>query len=114
MLRVLALGKGLRGTVLDPFGHTSERRMERQLIAQYTTQLQQLLPRVHSDNVELVREILALPLSIRGFGHVKERNMRAAQIRQAWLLHRLDPAQYPRPQESNGAQQLRGIPIRSA
>ena len=114
MLRVLALGKGLRGTVLDPFGHTSERRMERQLIAQYTTQLQQLLPRVHSDNVELVREILALPLSIRGFGHVKERNMRAAQIRQAWLLHRLDPAQYPRPQEPNGAQQLRGIALRSA
>jgi indolepyruvate ferredoxin oxidoreductase len=60
-----------------------------------------------------VREILALPLSMRGFGHVKERNVRAAQTRQAWLLHRLDPLQYPRPQEFSGVQQLRGIAIRS-
>jgi len=113
VLRVLALGKGLRGTALDPFGHTAERRMERQLIADYSAQLQQLLPRVNSGNAELVREILALPLSMRGFGHVKERNVRAAQTRQVWLLHRLDPVQYPRPQEQSGVQQLRGIAIRS-
>ncbi|MGV0958997.1 MAG: indolepyruvate ferredoxin oxidoreductase family protein [Limnohabitans sp.] len=114
VLRLLALGKGLRGTALDPFGHTPERRMERQLIAQYTAQLQQWLPRVHSGNAELVRELLALPLSMRGFGHVKERNVRAAQTRQAWLLHRLDPVQFPRPQEPSAVQQLRGIAIRSA
>jgi len=113
VLRVLALGKSLRGTALDPFGHTAERRMERQLMVDYTAQLQQLLPRVTSTNAERVREILALPLSMRGFGHVKERNVRAAQSRQAWLLHRLDPAQYPRPPESHGVQQLRGIAIRS-
>ncbi len=113
VLRVLALGKRLRGTALDPFGHTHERRMERQLIADYTTQLQQLLPHVTPSNAELAREILALPLSMRGFGHVKERNVRAAQSRQAWLLHRFNPAQYPRPQEPSGVQQLRGIAIRS-
>ncbi|PUE06787.1 pyruvate ferredoxin oxidoreductase [Limnohabitans sp. T6-5] len=113
LLGVLAHGKRLRGTGLDPFGYTHERRMERQLINAYIKQVQQLLPLVMDDNTELVLEILALPLSMRGFGHVKARNVRAAQSRQAWLLHRLDPTRYPRPQEDSGLQQLRGIAIRS-
>ncbi len=113
-LRVLAWGKHLRGSWLDPFGHTHERRMERQLIADYTALLSQVLPLATADNAALVGELLALPQSMRGFGHVKERNVHAARTRQAWLQHRLDPVRHARPQEDGGVQQLRGIAIRSA
>jgi indolepyruvate ferredoxin oxidoreductase len=39
---VLAKLKGLRGTPLDLFGHSEERRMERGLIADYETTLDRL------------------------------------------------------------------------
>jgi indolepyruvate ferredoxin oxidoreductase len=113
-LRVLALGKHLRGSRLDPFGHTHERRMERQLIQDYLALLEQVLPRTTADNAKLAGELLALPLQMRGFGHVKARNVQAAKSREAWLLHRMNPTEYPRPQKTETAQQFRGIVISKA
>jgi indolepyruvate ferredoxin oxidoreductase len=49
---------------------------------------------------------------MRGFGHVKERNVRAAQTRQAWLLHRLNPQRYAKPQGAAQGQ-FQGIQIRT-
>jgi indolepyruvate ferredoxin oxidoreductase len=112
-LGLLAKAKVLRGTIWDPFGYSQERRMERHLIDAHIQLVQELLPLVNTKNKELMRDIMALPLSMRGFGHVKARNVRAAQSRQAWLLHRIDPTRYPRPQDDNGLQQLRGVAIRS-
>ncbi|NBS74211.1 MAG: indolepyruvate ferredoxin oxidoreductase family protein [Betaproteobacteria bacterium] len=111
-LKLLAKGKVLRGTALDPFGYSSERRMERRLIEAHVELVQELLPLANASNLESMREILALPLSMRGFGHVKERNVKAAHIRQNWLLHRIDPVRYPRPLDEPRLNQLRGIPIR--
>jgi indolepyruvate ferredoxin oxidoreductase len=113
VLGLLAKAKVLRGTIWDPFGYTHERRMERHLIDAQIQLVQELLPLVNTKNQALMRDIMALPLSMRGFGHVKARNVRAAQSRQAWLLHRIDPTRYPRPRDDNGLQQLRGVPIRS-
>lgn len=114
VLRVLALGKHLRGSRLDPFGRTQERRIERQLIQNYMTLLDQVLPRITTANAMLAGDLLALPQSMRGFGHVKARNVQAAQTRQAWLLHRLDPNEHPRPQETISTQQFRGVVISKA
>ena len=71
-LRVLAKLKRLRGTKLDPFGWTAERRMERQLIVEYRNLIQTLLDGLNADNVSQATEIAALALHIRGFGHVKD------------------------------------------
>ena len=71
-LRVLAKLKRLRGTKLDPFGWTAERRMERQLIVEYRKLIQTLLDSLNADNVSQATEIAALALHIRGFGHVKD------------------------------------------
>ena len=71
-LRVLAKLKRLRGTKLDPFGWTAERRMERQLIVEYRELIQTLLDSLNADNVSQATEIAALALHIRGFGHVKD------------------------------------------
>lgn len=112
VLRMLALGKRLRGTPLDVFGYTQERRMERALIDAYQTLLAEVLPQVHPGNLHIARDLLALPQSMRGFGHVKERNVRAAQTRQAWLLHRLNPQRYAKPQGAAEGQ-FQGIQIRT-
>ncbi|MCB2100854.1 MAG: indolepyruvate ferredoxin oxidoreductase family protein, partial [Rhodobacterales bacterium] len=86
LFKGLAKLKGLRGSPLDPFGHTAERRMERALIPAYEKTVAALLAGLTPDNHALAVEIAELPLSMRGFGHVKERNVKAAQTREASLL----------------------------
>jgi indolepyruvate ferredoxin oxidoreductase len=82
----LARLKGLRGTRLDLFGYTSERRMERRLIADYRETVRQLLEHLTEYNRSLAVEIAELPLSMRGYGHVKEANVRTALEKQGRLL----------------------------
>ncbi|MBW7901127.1 MAG: indolepyruvate ferredoxin oxidoreductase family protein [Rhodocyclaceae bacterium] len=69
--RLLAKLRFLRGTALDLFGKTAERRMERQLVADYEADvrliLDRLAPATHADALALA----GLPARIRGFGHVK-------------------------------------------
>ncbi|MDE2119958.1 MAG: indolepyruvate ferredoxin oxidoreductase family protein, partial [Betaproteobacteria bacterium] len=52
-LRLLARARRLRGTWFDPFGHSAERRTERALIAQFETLLDDVLPQLRADNLEL-------------------------------------------------------------
>ncbi len=111
-MRWLATGKRLRGTPLDLFGHSRERRFERALIATYEQRLfDDLLPRLDTTTMALVMQIAALPLSMRGFGHVKLGNVALARVREAELLHRLDPQRWPRPAGPAKAGQLKGIAV---
>jgi indolepyruvate ferredoxin oxidoreductase len=80
--------RGLRGTRLDPFGHTAERRMERRLIAEYESMLDEILARLAPENHAIAVELAALPLEIRGFGHIKEANLQRAKAKEADLLAR--------------------------
>jgi len=84
--RVLARFKGLRGSVLDPFGRTAERRMERRLIEDYYRQVDELLAGLDRDNHALAVDIASVPELIRGYGHVKERHLADALKRQDDLL----------------------------
>ena len=86
VFRLLARLKGLRGTPLDPFGYTAERRRERQMIVDYEATVASLLDRLDSENHGLAVEIATLPLSIKGFGHVKDEAARCAAEREAQLL----------------------------
>jgi indolepyruvate ferredoxin oxidoreductase len=88
--RVLARLKRLRGTAFDIFGRTAERRMERQLIADYRAMIEALLPKLTKANAGVALELASLPDMIRGFGHVKEANVAKAKIREAELLAALD------------------------
>jgi indolepyruvate ferredoxin oxidoreductase len=76
---VLAKMKGLRGTALDPFGRTAERRSERALIGQYRACIEELLPTLSAGNLALAAQIARIPEEIRGYGHVKERHLAAAR-----------------------------------
>jgi indolepyruvate ferredoxin oxidoreductase len=85
-LRLLAPLKVLRGTPLDVFGRTAERRMERALSADYRRTVAALLPQLRADNHALACQIADLPDQIRGFGPVKQRSADAARERQLQLI----------------------------
>jgi indolepyruvate ferredoxin oxidoreductase len=83
---VLAKFKGLRGTALDVFGYTEERKMERALIGEYRQTISSLLPKLTADNLPQAVAIASIPEDIRGYGHVKERHLKAAKQKEATLL----------------------------
>ena len=83
---VLAKLRGLRGTALDVFGHTEERRMERALIDDYERTVSGLLDGLDSGNIALAAEIASIPEHIRGYGHVKHAHFEKAKAREAELL----------------------------
>jgi indolepyruvate ferredoxin oxidoreductase len=84
--RVMAPLKVLRGTPLDPFGRSAERKMERALIRQYEADMAGVLPKLDSATRDAIIALAELPLTIRGFGPVKEANEAKAAKRREELL----------------------------
>lgn len=87
---LLAKLKFLRGRTFDLFGHTQERRTERQLIDDYETVMTGLLSRLTLDNYALAVEIASIPEEIHGFGHVKARKIPPAKKKEASLRAAFD------------------------
>ena len=86
--RLLARLKGLRGTALDVFGRTAERQMERALIVDYKASMEAVLQSLTAENHAVAVEIARIPEMIKGYGHVKERNVKAARAQWALLVQR--------------------------
>jgi indolepyruvate ferredoxin oxidoreductase len=93
--RFLSKLKGLRGTSFDIFGRTEERRTERALIGEYRHSIEQVLAKLADNNHSLALEIARIPEQIKGFGHVKERNLAAARLEWGELMRQW---KLPRPQ----------------
>jgi indolepyruvate ferredoxin oxidoreductase len=83
---LLAKFKFLRGTKLDPFGYFAERKMERGLIEKYFETIDMLVRDLNADNLALAVEIAELPMTIRGYGHVKHENVQRAHAKLRDLL----------------------------
>jgi len=83
---LLAPFKFLRGTRLDLFGYTQERRQERQDIADYVELLDQLGEGLDESNYEPALELAEVPRKLRGFGHVKDRNRELLALRQSEFM----------------------------
>ncbi|HYD60461.1 MAG TPA: indolepyruvate ferredoxin oxidoreductase family protein [Noviherbaspirillum sp.] len=94
---VLAKMKKLRGTKLDIFGHTAERRMERALVEEYRTTILSLLDKLNKDNLALAVQIAALPEKIRGFGHVKEKAVQQYREERKVLLEKFEASLHGMP-----------------
>jgi len=80
--KVLVRLKGLRGGPFDIFGRTEERKTERALIGEYRASIEEVLKSLNAGNHAVAVEIARIPEQIKGFGHVKERHLKAA--RQNW------------------------------
>jgi indolepyruvate ferredoxin oxidoreductase len=88
--RALATLRFLRGTPLDVFGYTAERRGERALIGEYQKTVSALLDKLDAGNAALAADIASIPEHIRGYGHIKEAHLLKAKARQAELLREWD------------------------
>ena len=88
--RLLAKMKSLRGTPLDIFGYSAERKMERDLIKQYANDIKLM---INASNADAAIALARLPLDIRGFGVVKEQNAKKAALRREELLAALNSTQ---------------------
>ena len=79
LMKLLAKGKYLRGTWLDPFHFTKERLAERKLISQYERDIDHIIEYYNENNHDACINLALLPLQIRGFGHVKEQAIGKAE-----------------------------------
>ncbi|MGY6268798.1 indolepyruvate ferredoxin oxidoreductase family protein [Achromobacter denitrificans] len=86
VFRLLARMRGLRGSRLDPFGYTAERRAERELVREYRETLTAILSKLNRGNLDRAVALASLPEDIRGYGHVKEAAMEKAAARREELL----------------------------
>ena len=93
--RVLAKFKFLRGTALDVFGYSEERRTERKLVADYEAMLGEIMTKLTPDNHHIAVGLANIPEKIRGFGHVKARHLVAAKADEAALLEQFRSGQAP-------------------
>jgi indolepyruvate ferredoxin oxidoreductase len=90
--------KVLRGGSFDIFGKTEERAMERRLRDEYLERLEKLSAGLRADNHALAVEIASIPDDIRGYGHVKERAVVAAEKKLAGLMAKWNAGPAPRMQ----------------
>jgi indolepyruvate ferredoxin oxidoreductase len=87
--KLLSRLRFLRGSVFDVFGYTDERRTERALVQQYQDSISEVMATFAPGKHSLALEIARIPEKIKGYGHVKERHLKAAReqwdgLMQAW------------------------------
>ena len=88
VFRFLAKLRFLRGTPFDVFGRSEERRSERRLISEYEAVVDEIVSSLSPANYQTAIDLAALPLEIRGFGHVKQANLVGAKAKESALLAR--------------------------
>jgi indolepyruvate ferredoxin oxidoreductase len=90
---LLARFKFLRGTPLDPFGYSSERKLELQLIEDYQRSVDYLLEQLNAGNYRSAVALAELPEQIRGYGHVKEQSLIKVREQERQLRERLSASE---------------------
>jgi indolepyruvate ferredoxin oxidoreductase len=103
VLRVIARMKRLRGTRIDPFGWTHERRLEASLPAKYRQLISERLPQLSEANLEAAVRTAKIASTIRGYGHVKRRSIDHALDQWATLVQEPDRNDLPARMASAGA-----------
>jgi indolepyruvate ferredoxin oxidoreductase len=114
---VMAKWRGLRGTMLDPFGRTVERRMERELSTDYEATMQRAFAVFDAVTAEDVVKLAGLHARARGYGHVKLANLAGVKRSERALAAQLHveaatgSAVEEALREAKGFGVLRGIPV---
>ncbi len=95
LMAVLKHFRFLRGTPFDPFGHTHDRRLERQLIREYMAAIEQAAAMLTPESRPVALELANAADAIRGYGHVKDKA--AGKARAIWsdCLRRLSAVNAP-------------------
>jgi len=86
LFKFISIFKFLRGTYFDIFGYLDERKIERLLIKNYEQRILEICPKLTIDNYTLAVEIASIPDQIRGFGHIKKKNIEIAKSCEVKLM----------------------------
>jgi indolepyruvate ferredoxin oxidoreductase len=97
----------LRGTAVDPFAHSQDRKLDRELLAEYEGVINEFLGLLRPENHAIVVEIAAYPEAVRGYGHVRERHAEHARRRKSELFAELRGKAEPPPRHDDVAEQER-------
>src|SRR5580693_1048199 len=109
VFRTVAKFRFLRGTALDIFGHSADRKLERELIAIYENDVATVIGTLSPVTIDTAVELLSLPDRIRGYGPVKEKAAKDAKARHAQLVADLaNPPTAPRQIAAEQASDLHG------
>ena len=87
LFRLLAKLKWARGSRLDIFALTTERRLEREDLVRYEVDLKEICAGMNTHNYGTAVELAKLPEKLRGYGHIKARNREALLLRRNQLLN---------------------------
>ena len=93
ILPLLAKGKFLRGTPLDLFGYTAERRSERRWAKEVRATLLDVAKGLSVANIDQAEELLSLPQKVRGYGHIRAQKMDEISVRWRDLKARFSSAE---------------------
>lgn len=85
-MKLLAKMRGLRHTAFDPFRFSADRQLDRQLLADYESLINQLLAGIKTENLQTAVALARLPEEVRGFGPVREAAAEKAEQRKQQLL----------------------------
>ena len=86
VMKLLAKLKFLRGSALNPFGSSAERKQERALIADYEATVEAILSALAAHNRDAAIALARVPETIRGYGPVKERSVATAKAKRGELM----------------------------
>ena len=89
IMKLLAKGKILRGTVFDIFGHTAERKLERKLATEFEKDINLCINNFHDDIVDEIIERSSIPLEYKGFGHVKLKSIKESEEKISHLMSKI-------------------------
>ena len=89
LMKLIASLKFLRGTFLDPFSYLKERKREKHLIKNYYNHIIKISSELNLNNYEIACEIASIPELIRGFGYIKQKNIKIAKDLETRLLKKL-------------------------
>lgn len=78
--KILKKFKMLRGSKLDPFGYTKDRKLERALLHKYEKLLSTVEKSLTKENYSLAIKLLSWPEKVRGYGYVKEEAAKEAMV----------------------------------
>ena len=86
MLSMLGKLRGIRGTWMDPFKNSEERKLANQLRAQYEADLDSIVQQLNASNVQSMTRLAGWPVHVRGYGHVRAGNATKALAEREAIL----------------------------
>ncbi|MDO6823553.1 indolepyruvate ferredoxin oxidoreductase family protein [Marinobacter sp. 1_MG-2023] len=90
VFRLLAKFRVLRGTPVDPFSYSADRKMDRAQLKEYQQLVERIVSELDASNYDTFLQLAELGSEIRGYGPVREQAAEAVQEKHSQLIKALN------------------------